>query len=452
MVPGNPRRGVAAPEEGSAFSRFVFSTPTGRNLVRFVIAIAVLGFIINITKFILRGHRDVEIFFFAAQQLVAGGEIYSVEAPTGGFYIYLPLFAFLLIPFTFLPTWAATFLWTGLNVFGVWAIIASLFRTIVGRAIADIEFKERLVITALALLPCADFLISNMRNGQSNVFVLALTVAALDLYRRESEFLSGMTIGVAGVIKIFSLPLAVWMFLQRRLSVMAGVVLGITIGLLLPAVILGWSKNLSLVSHWVTQILANRDIVQHYVPFEFNTSYEAILLKLFTDVPAFTYDNTQYSVTIATVDARIVSSAGVLLSVLTLTLLIIYWRRFQSGHRIAREVGGPILAMLIAPMLTPITEKYHLVFVLPAYIYIVVLNRYFGLSDRKFVGLALLSFIFEILTLKLVWGDYFSKLWFSHGGLILCVFSLFAAIFRAGKLLDARSAAVEDVDLVSRER
>jgi hypothetical protein len=378
--------------------------------------------------------RDFDVFLRAANQVRVGESIYTAEAPIYS-YLYLPLFAILFVPFTFLPRILSVMIWTILNIALTWWIITVLFRLMTGYPISKLEMKERYLICALAVIPTFEFLLVNLRNGQTNIVMLGFVVGALFLYSRGREAGSGVLIGIAAVVKVFSLPLAFWMFLRRRSLVVFGTLLGITLGLFLPSLIFGWRKNLDYIDFWFRNVAARSDVRTQVVPFHNNTSFEAILARAFSEVPAFDSNHNEYKVTLLAIPEEYLHLAGLILMILLVASIVVYFVRFRNGPTLALEVGGPVLAMLCAPLLTPVSEKYHFVFLLPAYLYIVILWRVYRIRDRLMLFLVIASFAFGTLTLKFFWGDFLSKVWFSYGCIIFCTIFLACAVFRAGAVL-----------------
>jgi hypothetical protein len=230
-----------------------------------------------------------------------------------------------------------------------------------------------------------------------------------------------------------------------------GVLAGLLIGSLIPALVLGWNRNLGYISYWIYHVAAHRDPRNHAVPFHYNASFEATLFRVFSEFAAFNSHHEEFKVTILTVPDEYLRIAGLALMTLLGASIVVYWVLFRNGHRVAVETGGPVLAMLCAPLLTPVSEKYHFVFLLPAYLYVTVLWRIYGVSDRILLVLTGISFGFGTLTLKIFWGDYYSKVWFAYGSMIFCTLFLAAAVFRAGTVLSDVTKRWERTALASEQ-
>jgi hypothetical protein len=395
-----------------------------------------IGFVTaDVIRYNLKGGRDFNVFLTAAATLLTDDHLYVIESPTAGFYVYFPLFAMLFVPFTLLPPALALSIWTILNILLICWIVATFFRAMMGFPIWDLEMKDRFAICVPAVFASLEFMLVNLRNGQTNILILALTIFAFYLYRKQKDAGSGFVLGIAAVLKIFSLPLAFWMLLRQKMVVVLGTLLGVLTGLAIPALVLGWNRNLEYIAYWIQFIAVRRGLRDHFVPFFLNTSFEATLLRLFSDTDAFESYHVRYKVMLFAVPDEYIHIAAFALMGLLACSVIVYRLRFRNGHPLAIEVGGPVFAMLCAPLLTPVSEKYHFVFLMPAYFYVAILWRVCRVSDRRMFLYAALSFVFGTMTLKVFWGDYFSKMWFACGTIILCTVFLACAVFRAGKVL-----------------
>jgi alpha-1,2-mannosyltransferase len=217
--------------------------------VQLVTLTLVLGLVLlfRATQFVLLTREvqwgyDFSFYWTAGQRLLDGASIYSPAQLAGPYapqgqdgFLYPPPFAVAATPFALLfPTdyRAAAWVWTALGAVILAASVLALHRSErLGERYPMLGGKGRwlLVAGALAFPPVVGELVL----GNVHLVLLGLlTVAWLALKRadgtseRRPEWLAGIAVGVAAVIKVFPGVLLLWFLLTRRDRASAGVVLG----------------------------------------------------------------------------------------------------------------------------------------------------------------------------------------------------------------------------------
>ncbi len=191
---------------------------------------------------------DFLAFYEAARDMVHGGDLY-VERHRN--YIYPPLVALLYMPLTLLDDPA-----TQHRTAGVLSLLASAAMSIASAWLLALAACERLaargrtlakvlapVVMAIALVVVADKVRSELRMWQTNALMLFLVAIGLRWLDKRPA-LAGAALGLAVNVKylpIFFLP---WLLVRRRFTAAAGMAAGILAGAFLPALWVGWSRNL----------------------------------------------------------------------------------------------------------------------------------------------------------------------------------------------------------------
>jgi glycosyl transferase family 87 len=174
---------------------------------------------------------DLTSYLLSAHALAEGRSPYLLLTPFP--YLYPATLAFLLIPFTFVPSMVAVLVWFALSVAAaVWSI-----RTVLLQMHPDLADRPADVAVFLAVFFTLFFTIaqSNLRNGQVNFIVLALCAAAA--LRIAGESVLAWSLAVA--IKILPLALLPYFLLRRSWLWLLAAVALIAAWCLLPAVVLG---------------------------------------------------------------------------------------------------------------------------------------------------------------------------------------------------------------------
>jgi Glycosyltransferase family 87 len=375
---------------------------------------------------------DVEVYIHGARLMLAGENIYATPEPRGHqYYLYLPLFAFLVVPLTFVPIQIAVVFWTALSAALAWWIVIQFYHAMTGASFFSLPRKARWVIGFFTIFLTLRALLYHLDIGQANLLVMAVVVFGLRLLAAGRPVAGGIAVGLSIVLKIVALPLSILFVVQGRVRVVAGIACGVAAGLLLPAIVLGFERNLSYVSYWSTDvILAAGDLRStRYWPLSMNYSLAAQLYRFFGDVVAFEHDGRPYSVTLFELPDAALQLAGKLVPVATALVIAAYAWLYRRRDELTSLWGGAALSFCLAPVFSTLSHKHYFVMLLPAHLYVVHLWYGLNLKDLWFRSLVVMSFVVAILSTTLF--DFLGALMSNLGGLIWGAILLAAAIFRA---------------------
>ena len=421
-----------------------FRVPPFEKLVKFyrvLAAIAVLVVIYLASAKLIRNpvaKPDLEVYLHAANLILAGNNPYLTPIPAGVFfYVYPPLFAVLFIPFTFIPINIVVVLWCVLNVLLIGWSMKTFYELINGTSFFEIPAQTRWAVCFFALLPTFKFIFNHLSFGQSDIFMLAFAVLGLAYWAKNRQVTGGVAIGFSIVTKVISLPLAIWFAAKGNVRVTMGIALGLLAGLLLPALLLGFGKNLEFLDYWVRHIVLYSDLRHIKTPMNVNLSLQAQLYRFFSDTVAFEYDGKPYYLTLFTVPAETLHLAGRLIVILIAGTLAGYALKYRKQGALVSQWGGMALAFSLMPLFATVMQKHYLVLLLPAYIYVVHIWYSIQLKDKVFRVLVVASMV--LLNFTVFFGEFLSRAFAAGGCYALGVLLLSAAIFRAAGRLHANS-------------
>ncbi|QOJ00596.1 MAG: DUF2029 domain-containing protein [Phycisphaeraceae bacterium] len=183
---------------------------------------------------------DFEHFYHAAVAVVRGEDLYASH--TGG-YIYPPLLAALVTPLTYLDARWAQVAWAGVNLALTGVVLWMAWRAWRERVGVP---GDRLTAGALvlgAVLLTFEPVRWEFEEGQSDTLVILGMVGAL-LWMDKRPWLAGVLTGFAVNIKYQAVVLLPYYLVRRRWSAAAGTAVGAVAFGLVPAVMIGWEKNL----------------------------------------------------------------------------------------------------------------------------------------------------------------------------------------------------------------
>jgi hypothetical protein len=186
---------------------------------------------------------DFEVYRVAAGRALKAEPLYR---PADGHYQfkYLPASALALAPFAILHRETARLVWFALSA----GLLTAFVRWSV-RALPERRRGEPALLW-LTLLFMAKFYAHELTLGQTNILLGALLVGALLAAQVDAPRLAGGLIGAAAFVKPYALLLLPWLaFTQGAAAAVPGLAV-LAAGLLLPAVLYGWSGNVDLLEAW----------------------------------------------------------------------------------------------------------------------------------------------------------------------------------------------------------
>lgn len=204
-----------------------------------LVTLALLAFELRIGREMV----DFEVYRTAGHRARAAEPLY--QAADGHYtFKYLPAFAVAMTPVTLLGHDAARIAWFALScaclvIFLRWSVIGLPAR----------RWSERSLIL-LALILLAKFYAHELTLGQSNLLLGVLLIAVLGALQLDAPRLAGVGIGLAVFIKPYALVLLPWLAVATRPAAALIALATILAGLILPAILYGWSGNLTQLAGW----------------------------------------------------------------------------------------------------------------------------------------------------------------------------------------------------------
>jgi Glycosyltransferase family 87 len=281
------------------------------------------------------------------------------------FYVYAPIFAFLLVPFTIFPFATASLIWGLLNVALLFGAIYSFLRFA----------GERVSLLTLLLLTTAASLLSVVRLefywGQADILLFFLLCAALSTRQSGHPLVAGLLLAVACITKPPLLIFVVYILWKREYRFVLTTLAGFVVFLLAPALVLGsgvLGDQFTIWSFWSSQ----------YVSFINTESLRGALARLFQINPYV------HPIVVAPTLATILW----LLFVAGIAVLVATRARPRPLGRdtgTVIEVGLVTTAMLLV---SPLTEYIYMTLLLVPLLGLYVLVRRQGLRSPAYLRLA----------------------------------------------------------------
>lgn len=215
---------------------------------------------------------DWTVYWTASRAVLSSSNPYAVVSPRGDRYIYPPFLAVALMPLAALPAAPALAIWYALNALAVAGIYCE-WRRLLG--FAGLRKPPPLWLTASVGAVVAMEVAATLQGGQTSVLILYCVLVAWRLVlvngTRGASFVAGMLLALPVCIKLYPVLVAAGVVVlellrrdrertrARALLVMAGLFAGAGAGLLLlPALVVGWSRNLELLRVFYDQVVVRR--------------------------------------------------------------------------------------------------------------------------------------------------------------------------------------------------
>ena len=265
-------------------------------------------------------------------------------------YKYLPAFAGLFIPFTWLPKEPAQLAWFALLVAMTWAFLLMSLE-----ALPDRRLAEKALIWFTLLLN-GKFLVKELAFGQFNLPVALLMLGAVMAAQRGRTFAAGALVAAAVFVKPYALILVPWLFLSLGWRSLVTFSIVVASGLLLPVASYGWDGNIDLLHGWYRTVT---DTVAPNLMGPETISFASMWAKWIGP-------------------GAQASRLALLLSAITVAagLVVMSWRRGVAEPNYLETA----YFFVLIPVLSPQGWDYVLILALPAYMLLV--DRYRDLSPN----------------------------------------------------------------------
>jgi glycosyl transferase family 87 len=343
--------------------------PVPRGTLRWIVTIAVFAAVLYIVARQKRDFVDFAVYRTAAERALGGEALYRAEDGHYQFK-YWPAFAFAMAPFAIVPPEAARVIWFALS-----ALLMVLFVRGSIQLLPDRRRSARWLSLLTALL-IAKFVVKELVNGQTNLLLATLLLAAVWFARRARPALAGVLTGMAVFVKPYAILFLPWLAVTQGAAAIAASLVVVAVGLVLPAVVYGWQGNLDLLTAWYHTV---RDTTPANLTFPENISLASMWAKWLG--PG------------SMASALAWATAAALLAVAA----VAWRRRRQVNTPDYLELG---LLLLLVPLLSPQGWDYVLILAVPAIV--CLLDRWKERSTPwrvlTGVGFALTSFtIYDLL-------------------------------------------------------
>lgn len=367
-----------------------------RNRVSLLLSVVLIAFYIveNINgRFWL---NDFKVYYSASERLFSGGNVYHEAFGLGsGYYKYSPFAAFFFIPFSLLPYTIAS----SIYFFIIVALIIYVLNVSL-RLISNYfnnensNYSKQQIILFYIFLICVVHLQRELHLGNVNVLLLAILLFSIKGILENKVLLPAILFGITILFKPHFLILFPLLFLRKEYKVLFITLITIILGLFIPSIIIGLSRNLELHSQWMETMRTHNSSIDNAQ----QTIY--FLLK-------------HYLMRFITDDSRIVFMI-VCLMIASLFFFLFIKQRKDNKELINRNfLLNSFLLLALIPSLT-LTDTEHFILSLPMIMYLIYYIRT-NKTKPLFMILFLIGIIFYGGNIHDLLGSKLSQWVLFHG-------------------------------------
>jgi hypothetical protein len=341
--------------------------------------------------------NDFKVYYLAAKALLSGNQVYgTVFGLDTGYYKYSPFILLLFIPLCLLSFYAASVI--QFILITVSTLVSMLvIQYILSNFLFDSQNPRKNRLLSLGILCVVGHLFRELHMGNVNMIVVLLLNTGLLFTLKSKSVPAGICIGVAIMIKPYFLLLLLPLFLYKKIKTMLSIVVVLIWTVLIPFLVFGFSKGVSLHQQWITSM------IQHNTYITSNQNIQSILTY---------YSNSTISNSV---------QYYVILAIVMVYVGFFYysrrlgkkWQQPEKAERTSFIIGYFMMFAIIPNIL--LTDTEHFIFSLPLILYLL---NYLAVSKDYVAigGFAVLIFLYTCNSPDIVGSALFNK--FDRMGLI----------------------------------
>lgn len=196
---------------------------------------------------------DLTVYLEAGKAVLDGTNIYEAHNVRGWYYLYLPIFAILMVPFALMNVFWASVLWYSISVLILLQAVRVSVRLARG-AFPTCRLEDFWLCALTALLVLWPLWLGITR-GQVSVLVTFLVTIGVSLYMNGRKWLAGLCLAGSIVVKVAPALLVVYFLGKRRFGIVASTAAWLVVlTAIIPSGVYGVQRNQELVAQWVRKI------------------------------------------------------------------------------------------------------------------------------------------------------------------------------------------------------
>jgi len=351
------------------------------------------------------GNGDFKVFLEAAKLVRDGENPYNewlfVSEGNYCLYYYSPLWAVLLIPFSYLPNFIPNIIWLTANIFFLYRIYHLL------KSFIDLNFITRRQlnwILLLSVIMSLRFILYNLGMIQMTIFLLWGVLESFRLIQDKKTVYGGILLALIINIKILPIVILPYLLYRGYIKGFVYTLIFSIVFLYLPMLYTGWSTNNLLLTEWWSVI--NPSNPEHQIETDLGLhSLTALVPTLLTETLGKI--SIQRNIFNLSENTAIYVLNVTRLILIILTLFFLKWPPFIFARNKLFQLRELAYIMLLIPLIFPHQQKYAFILTVPALFYLnhfIILNlplrREVMSSLRWYALITIMSLSFILMTLS----------------------------------------------------
>ena len=295
------------------------------------------------------------------ERLSRGEVIYDAEMEQ---YPNLPMMALILMPFHAMGPMPGSLCWLTFK----YMLILAIFWTTAKVSRSNTAPWPAWALVVLLLLSVRVF-ISDLTHGNVNLLIGGLIAGALLCSYQTRDFLAGLAIGLAAVLKVTPLLFVAYFMYKRRWLSVLGAMVGIALFCwIVPGLILGFEFNKQLTVAWYMQMIhpfITGEPVSYLQTSHMNQSFTGLFYRFLSDSVAVAADARrgydELRVNFVSLDHHTVSLIVRIASILVVGCLAVFCRTPREDRKHLGNLGEFAMVFLAMLFLSERSWKHHYV-------------------------------------------------------------------------------------------
>lgn len=290
---------------------------------------------------------------------------------------------------------------------------------------------------------------SDLTHGNVNLVIGGLVVLSLYCSYCSKDFLSGLAIGLAAVLKVTPALFLPYFIYKKKWVSVAGTLAGIFLfAWFIPGLILGFSFNHQLMVEWYRQMIlpfVNSMPVGYMQTQYMNQSFTGLFFRLFSDSTAIAAETgdafNDLKINFMSLDLHTVSLMVKGASLGIVGCLALFCRTPGTRPEHQGNIGEYAIVFLAMLLLSERSWKHHYVLLILSHsflFYYLLITKPTGWRRYLPTALMILAIVLHTFTSSFFFGDYWSDVLEAYGVHVIGILFLFAGCGIALNTLQTR--------------
>lgn len=344
------------------FSKYHFWNKNDRSKIFLFAILGVYAIIVSFRE------GDIDFFIETGTRFIENKDLYKEYYRNSIYFVYSPVFSFLVTPFTYFPIVLVRFLWAIATIYFIFEICKITLSYLPQN---DFLSSQKTKIVIIGFLFTIHFFNLNFIIGQMTVFMLYICLKAIYESDKGNLWLSAVLLSIGMVIKVMPIIILVYFFYNRNFKTVFATIILMVVLFVLPFLIVPFDTMINQYLSWFDALFnGGGGFEREYSPSMH--SFHSLALAYFTiDQNALTTVPFDRNLAILPLYQVKYISYGLSALLVLLTPFMLKRHPFtnsKSGFHTLYEFG---YLCLITPLIFPMQQKYGFLFLFPAIIYLV---------------------------------------------------------------------------------